>query len=190
MLHTTTSTHNTTYSVSDLKATFLAEVKPRISLLPWKHLIQTHHDCGSRTRTFKARSWTRPLVTPTCHLTSSFKSIVTRSTLLLVFQVAAFHEGESEISCCFFLISGAGLWVPRPLYWPIVSDSGDRWGWLWRNWWNEDWQRKPKYSEKTFPSTTLSTTNPTWLDPGLNLNRRGGKPATNRLSYGAAPARS
>jgi hypothetical protein len=38
------------------------------------------------------------------------------------------------------------------------------------------------------PSTTLSTTNPTWLDPGLNPGRRGGKPATNRLSYGAAQA--
>jgi hypothetical protein len=25
-----------------------------------------------------------------------------------------------------------------------------------------------------------------WLDPGLNPGRRGGKPATNRLSYGAA----
>jgi hypothetical protein len=28
--------------------------------------------------------------------------------------------------------------------------------------------------------------NPTWLDPGLNPGRRGGKPATNRLSYGVA----
>jgi hypothetical protein len=28
--------------------------------------------------------------------------------------------------------------------------------------------------------------NPTWPDPGLNPGRRGGKPATNRLSYGAA----
>jgi hypothetical protein len=32
----------------------------------------------------------------------------------------------------------------------------------------------------------LSTTNLTWLDPGANPGRRGGKPATNRLSYGAA----
>jgi hypothetical protein len=32
----------------------------------------------------------------------------------------------------------------------------------------------------------LSTTNPTWPDPGLKPARRGGKPATNRLSYGAA----
>jgi hypothetical protein len=33
---------------------------------------------------------------------------------------------------------------------------------------------------------TLSTTNPTWPDPGSNPGRRGGKLATNRLSYGAA----
>jgi hypothetical protein len=32
----------------------------------------------------------------------------------------------------------------------------------------------------------LSTTNPTWPDPGSNPGRRGGKPATNRLSYGTA----
>jgi hypothetical protein len=65
---------------------------------------------------------------------------------------------------------------------------GDRW--LWRNWWNKDWQGKPKYSEKTCPSATLSTTHPTWLNPGLNPGRRGGKPATNRLSYGAARIRT
>jgi hypothetical protein len=49
-----------------------------------------------------------------------------------------------------------------------------------------DWQRKPKYSEKTCPIATLSTTNPTWPDPGSNPGRRGRKPATNYLSYGAA----
>jgi hypothetical protein len=32
----------------------------------------------------------------------------------------------------------------------------------------------------------LSTINPTWPDPGSNPCRRGGKPATNRLSYGTA----
>jgi hypothetical protein len=62
-------------------------------------------------------------------------------------------------------------------------------GWLW-GWriirWNEDWQGKPKYSEKTSPGATLSTTNPTWPDPGLNPGRHCGKPAINRLSYGAA----
>jgi hypothetical protein len=33
---------------------------------------------------------------------------------------------------------------------------------------------------KTAPVVTLSTTNPAWLDVGLKLARRGGKPATNR----------
>jgi hypothetical protein len=44
-------------------------------------------------------------------------------------------------------------------------------GWLWglRIWWNE-WQGKPKYSEKTWPDATLSTTNPTWPDPGLKTH--------------------
>jgi hypothetical protein len=40
----------------------------------------------------------------------------------------------------------------------------------------------PKYSEKTCSSAALSTTNPTCC-PYANLGRRGGKPATNRLSY-------
>jgi hypothetical protein len=43
---------------------------------------------------------------------------------------------------------------------------------------NDFWRRKPKYSEKTCPDATLSTTNPT--------SRRGEKAATNRFSYGAA----
>jgi hypothetical protein len=75
--------------------------------------------------------------------------------------------------------------------WPIVDCPG--WLWWWIVWWNEDWQWKPKYSEKTHPNATLSTTNPTWPDPGSNPGwnpgRRGGKPATNRLSYGAANGR-
>jgi hypothetical protein len=57
---------------------------------------------------------------------------------------------------------------------------------LWRNWWNEDCQGKLKYSEKICPSATLSITNLTCFDPGLNPGSRSGKPATNRLSYGAA----
>jgi hypothetical protein len=70
-------------------------------------------------------------------------------------------------------------------------------------WWSPNWvhsvrrplngllylPRVPKYSEKTCPGATLSTTNPTW-DPGLNPGRRGWKPATNRLSYGAATVMS
>jgi hypothetical protein len=53
-----------------------------------------------------------------------------------------------------------------------------------KNWWNE-WQGKPKYSEKTCPSAALSTTDPTCC-PEAKPGRSGGKPATNRLSYGTA----
>jgi hypothetical protein len=35
-------------------------------------------------------------------------------------------------------------------------------------------------------SATLSTTNPTWIDLGLNPGLRGERPATNRLSHGTA----
>jgi hypothetical protein len=57
---------------------------------------------------------------------------------------------------------------------------------FWSNWWNEYWQGKPKYSEKTYPSATLSTTKSTWQTRSRTPNRSGGKPATNHLNYGAA----
>jgi hypothetical protein len=39
---------------------------------------------------------------------------------------------------------------------------------------------------KTCTSATLSTTNPTWTDPGPNPGSRGNRPATYRLSHGTA----
>jgi hypothetical protein len=53
-------------------------------------------------------------------------------------------------------------------------------------WWNENWQEKPKYSEKTCRNATFFNTNPICPDLGSNPGRRSGKPATNRLSYGTA----
>jgi hypothetical protein len=55
---------------------------------------------------------------------------------------------------------------------------------MWSSQWNGNCQGKLKYSEKTCPSATLSTTNPTYIDLGLNPGHRNGKPATNSLSYG------
>jgi hypothetical protein len=60
--------------------------------------------------------------------------------------------------------------VLRPLL-AYCTAPYDRWGWLWSNWWNENWQGKPKYSEKTCPSAILSTTNSTWPDPCANTGR-------------------
>jgi hypothetical protein len=39
---------------------------------------------------------------------------------------------------------------------------------------------------KSCHSATLSTTNPTWTDPGSNPGLHGERPATNRLSHGTA----
>jgi hypothetical protein len=64
--------------------------------------------------------------------------------------------------------------------WPIVPAPNDRW-WAWSSWWNENWQGKPKYLDKTCPNATSFTTNPTWS----NLGCHGGKLATNHglLTY-------
>jgi hypothetical protein len=39
---------------------------------------------------------------------------------------------------------------------------------------------------ENLPSATLSTINPTWIDPGANPGLRGERPAANRLSHGTA----
>jgi hypothetical protein len=55
------------------------------------------------------------------------------------------------------------------------------------SWWNDFHRRKnEKCWEKTCPSATLSTTNPTWIDQGANLGLCGRRPVTNCLSHGMA----
>jgi hypothetical protein len=49
----------------------------------------------------------------------------------------------------------------------------------------DNWQRKPKYSDQTRPSVTLSTTDPT-SSMGSNLDCLNVKRATNGLSYSKA----
>jgi hypothetical protein len=68
------------------------------------------------------------------------------------------------------------------LYQPQMTDDGDcgAIGGMWIGRGNRCTRRKPA------PVLLLSTTNPTWPDPGSNPGRRGGKPATNRLRYGMA----
>jgi hypothetical protein len=64
--------------------------------------------------------------------------------------------------------------------WRIVPALDVRWWWwMWSSQWNENWQGKLKYLEKTCPSATLSTTNLTWP----NLGHRCGKPVIDCLSY-------
>jgi hypothetical protein len=95
--------------------------------------------------------------------------------------------GRFEHCCSFFQIPWGGVRL-SPLCTsatnlPIAPAPDDRLWWVWSSGCNENMQeRKPKYSEKTCPSATLSTTNLTWPDVGSNLYRRGWKPATNHLS--------
>jgi hypothetical protein len=49
--------------------------------------------------------------------------------------------------------------------------------WVWSSHWNENWQFKSKYFEKTCPIATLSM-NPTWPDLELNPGCHGGKLVT------------
>jgi hypothetical protein len=64
-------------------------------------------------------------------------------------------DGKPRVtSLIVFLVSWGGVRL-SPLRtsatkWPIVPAPDDRW-WLWSNRWNENWQGKPKYSEKTCP---------------------------------------
>jgi hypothetical protein len=94
----------------------------------------------------------------------------------------------------FYLIRimgcGVHTWSIRHFGHYLAFCTSPGWLWKWNIWRNVDCQGNPKYSEKTYPSSTLSTKNPTWPDTGLNPSRRGGKPATNRLSYSAASNRS
>jgi hypothetical protein len=85
-----------------------------------------------------------------------------------------------KIICEYYQVSWGGVRLSSlgtsATNWPIVPASDDKW--VCSIWWNENWQGKPKYSEKTCPSATLSTTNPTRPDLGSNAGRRGGKPVT------------
>jgi hypothetical protein len=71
------------------------------------------------------------------------------------------------------------------IIWVIVPAPDDRW-WVWSSRKSKNWKGEPKYWEKACPSTTLSTTNPTWPDLWSDPVQHGEKPATDRLNYGTA----
>jgi hypothetical protein len=53
-------------------------------------------------------------------------------------------------------------------------------------WWNDIFAGETEELGENLPSATLSTTNPTWIDPGANPGLRGERPATNHLSHSTA----
>jgi hypothetical protein len=61
-----------------------------------------------------------------------------------------------------FNIGWSPYWVHSAMRPLLAYCTCPGWLWGWRSWWNERfWQGKLKYSEKTCPDATLSTTNPT-----------------------------
>jgi hypothetical protein len=51
---------------------------------------------------------------------------------------------------------------------------------------NDIYRETRRTLRKTCYNASLSTTNPTWTDPGVNLGLHGERQATNRLSHGKA----
>jgi hypothetical protein len=93
---------------------------------------------------------------------------------------------SSDVSVDFFLNSGLWGYWHCGHSWPIVLASGDS---------EDDYGeadgmkivRGNRSSRRNLPQRHFCPSqNPTWPDPVLNPGRRCGKPATNRLSYGAA----
>jgi hypothetical protein len=93
----------------------------------------------------------------------------------------------------FDVIAYSGRWspnwvhsAPRPftvlLYLPRVIVRMENYSMEWRL------AGETEVLGENLPQCTLSTTNPTWPDPGLNPGHSGGKPATNRLRHDAAMA--
>jgi hypothetical protein len=66
------------------------------------------------------------------------------------------------------------LFIPRAIY-----EHGGKW-------WNDIDRENGRTRRKPCPSATLSTTNPTWTDPGMNPGLHGENLVTNHLSHGTA----
>jgi hypothetical protein len=121
------------------------------------------------------------------HITEAFHvSTFPEWNLIRIVTVCLLTEVVSKypfFSCGVVRLSPLGTLAT---IWPTVPALDNGWWWwrLWSSRWNENWQGKPKYSEETCSTVTLSTTNPTWPDLGSNLGRCSGKLATNHLSCG------
>jgi hypothetical protein len=88
----------------------------------------------------------------------------------------------------FFPECGVGLVPKRGCLLTLAYYAFPRWYEFGERRWNDILTgEKRRTRRNTCPSATLSTKNPTWIDPGANPGLRGERPATNDLSHGTAP---
>jgi hypothetical protein len=78
------------------------------------------------------------------------------------------------------------LWTAATIG-PTVCSLGDIR--VWRATVERYWQSKTDELTQTWPSTTLSTTNPTWIDASINLGLCCEKLVSNHLSHGTPLAK-
>jgi hypothetical protein len=93
---------------------------------------------------------------------------------------------EARIKDVSFFPPGVGLVPKRGYQLTLAYYAFPRWYEFGERRWNDMTGENRRTRRKTCPSATLSTTNPTWIDPGSNPGLRGERPATNDLSHGTA----
>jgi hypothetical protein len=105
-------------------------------------------------------------------------SVLRNVTKDLEFGLIYFHKTH------FFPEDGVGL-VPKRGY--LFTLAFSRWYKFRERRWSDILIGENRSTRrKIWPSATLSTTNPTWIDPGANPGLRGERPSTNDLRHGMA----
>jgi hypothetical protein len=170
----------------------------------WKHLDQPPY---SRLQTFfKCRlSQTPPQLhlylllpeTPLWELNFFFSALYERYTptvkrdghwLLYQEYISCFNTLSNFIACKKWKrrqqTYGAIPFISSAYLLTLAYYAFPRWYEFGERRWNDIDRGNRKTRRKTCPSATLSTTNPTWIDPGANPGLRGERPPTNDLSRG------
>jgi hypothetical protein len=101
-------------------------------------------------------------------------------------DVSRFVLGIISVVVFFFSEDGVGLVPRRGCLLTLAYYAFPRWYEFGERRWNDMTGENRRTRRKSCPSTTLSTTNPTWIDPGVNRGLGGERPATNDLSHGPA----
>jgi hypothetical protein len=128
---------------------------------------------------------------PKCHLQhilqshSYIKRLLFRSrSRIMSLGITLPFTSVSETWMVFFFFSFLGWGGTESTWYVSHYLASPGWWWVWGTGGMRISRGNWSTLRKPAPSATLPTTNPHNL--GLNLGRRGGKPATNSLSYGTA----